>query len=290
MKFRTELKPATYPFVLDPGRPVVTLGSCFAENVARRMNDCMWTAVNPFGTLFNPVSIANGLKIAIFEEEIDSFIDSLFQDSDFYHSWLFGSQFSSRSKDKCIEKFRVARETLLESLESAEALFVTFGTSYVYNLDNKGAQYIVGNCHKQPSSMFSRYRLSVEEITALWTVTISLLRKRYPNLRIIFTVSPVRHLKDGFHENTLSKSILHLAVERLCLTVPESYYLPAYELLNDDLRDYRFYSSDLVHPSEPAIEYIWEYLTATLLDEPGRRKIREGEKKRKASLHRPLIE
>ena len=142
--------------------------------------------------------------------------------------------------------------------------------------------------HKQPAALFRRYRLDPDEITGLWIPLIRELSDRYPGLRFIFTVSPVRHLKDGFHENTLSKAALHLAVDRICSQTENTRYFPAFELVMDDLRDYRFYASDMAHPSEMAVEYVWQHFCDTYMSAETRQAIARGEKIQKRLSHRPM--
>lgn len=293
MKFRTELKPVRSCVTLDPQRPIVLVGSCFAANIANKMNECMWDAFNGIGTLYNPMSIAKVLQILIFGEEDSLDIESsLFESNGIFHSWLFDSHMSDCSKERCIQNIEEKREKLLVSLQNAQALFVTFGSAWCYSLIEESddlKEYIVANCHKMPASMFQRRRVSVEEISSLWIDLCCKIRQKYPNLAVIFTVSPVRHLKDGFTGNSLSKATLHLAVDKICGSVKDAFYFPAYELVCDDLRDYRFYASDLVHPSESAVEYIWEVFCNTFLDERGLRKINEGYKTFKRLNHRKII-
>lgn len=288
MKFRTELKPEKFPFTLDPRRPVVAVGSCFADNIADRMRRSLWVAENPFGTLFNPVSIADAIALALSAGAESEFDSTLFTDAQgIVHSRAFGSAFSGSSEEECIRKFRNSADRFRNLLTEGKILFVTFGTAYVYTFRETGR--IVGNCHKEPATLFERSRLSVEMIVKRWRETIADLRRDCPELKVVFTVSPVRHKKDGLHANTISKGILHIAVERLCEDIPDAFYFPAYELMIDDLRDYRFYADDLVHPSASGVEYIWEYLQETLLDDTGRDLVRRGEKEFKRGHHRPII-
>lgn len=324
MRFRTEYVVKRAPFVIDPSKPTVLLGSCFADNIVGRMRSCLWKTENPLGTLYNPLSIATALEaaletayevedkrnvsiekrgikevnvwdaLAVIEEKsigelkgCRRFEESLFEAGDMWRSWLFDSKLSA----ECVEDVRFAfveKSRRLHSLLSkAEVMFVTFGTSWCYYLSGNNG-YLVANCHKQPATMFERRRLSVGEIVKVWKDLIGKLKERYPQLRIVFTVSPVRHLKDGFEGNARSKAILLLATEELCTSVEGCSYFPAYEIVNDDLRDYRFYASDLVHPSEEAVEYIWEMFKETYIDNKGLQRLKEGEAIRKGLEHRPL--
>ena len=296
MKFRTEYKVSRSSVTLDPDLPVALVGSCFASNIASRMRECMWEAFNGVGTLYNPMSIAKVVQLLVFGDTTDSPIgDSIFESEGRFHSWLFDSHFSASDRQLCLDAIEAARTGLLSALEKGRAMIVTFGTAWCYSLVDRysemdgGDGYIVANCHKMPASMFERKRVAVEDISSLWKGLCARLKERYPDLNVIFTVSPVRHLKDGFEGNTLSKATLHLAVEQICGDVPFCRYFPAYELVCDDLRDYRFYASDLVHPSESAIEYIWEVFCNTFLDAEGERKIKEGSRRYKALNHRPIM-
>lgn len=289
MKFRTEYKATPSILKLDPTCPIVLVGSCFAANMAAKMNECMWNAFNGVGTLYNPMSIAKVLELLVFTKDYMSELEtSLFEAYGKMHSWLFDSHFSACSKERLINEIHDCRAVLLSSLKQAQALVVTFGTSWCYELADK-EDYIVANCHKMPARIFSRKRMSIEAIATLWINMCQRLQQKYPELSIIFTVSPVRHLKDGFEGNTLSKATLHLAVEQICENLERCHYFPAYELVCDDLRDYRFYASDLVHPSESAVEYIWEVFCDTFIDDSGKDMLKEGKKKFKALNHRPIM-
>ena len=286
MRFRTEYQSSRAPFTLTPERPVVLLGSCFSDNIAARMRGSLWRAENPLGTLYNPLSISLAVRTALGAE--GDMRDSMFHSAGLSHSWLFDSRFSSASEEESMARIQEAGRRLDALLCNADALFVTFGTSWCYWLESRPA-YLVANCHKQPASLFSRRRLDVAECARCWEELAGWLRERYPQLRIVFTVSPVRHMKDGFHGNALSKAVLLLAIERICGKLDSCSYFPAYEILNDDLRDYRYYDTDLVHPSAQGVEYIWEKFRETFLDADGEALLREGEKLRKASGHRQLI-
>lgn len=287
MKFRTEINIPRSPLTLDPQRPILLAGSCFSDNIGRRMRLSLWKAFNPFGVLYNPLSIERALRCMILDSDDTVFEQSLFATNDVTRSWLFDSKISSEFRNDTLKGYRDRKKVALEVLKSAQALFVTFGTSYVYALaENTG--YVVGNCHKVSADAFLRSRLSVSEIVTVWERLVDDLRDRYPGLEIIFTVSPVRHVKDGLEGNQRSKAVLLLAVEELCRRFPCCHYFPAYEIVNDDLRDYRFYASDLMHPSEDAVEYIWEKLKETYLDPEGEKMLKEGCAIVKGWLHRPL--
>ncbi|MDE7414007.1 MAG: GSCFA domain-containing protein [Muribaculaceae bacterium] len=293
MKFRTEYTPRPAAFSLSPLCPVVMLGSCFSENIAGCMRNSLWDAVNPCGTLYNPVSIANALELFLFSESFeDDAESSLFLHTDgFWHSFLFDSKVCRMSKEETLSAIEERRKLINEKLKDAQALFITFGTSIVYALKDpqRFSPGIVSNCHKLPSDRFSRFRMSVSEIANLWIGLAEKIRNLFPGLNIVFTVSPVRHLKDGFEGNSHSKAVLLLAVEEICETLPFCSYFPAYEILNDDLRDYRFYSSDLTHPSTQAVDYIWQLFKDTYINKEGLILLTEGEKLMKGYKHCPLV-
>lgn len=286
MKFRTEYVARNYGLYLSPAAPVVLLGSCFAENMAARMRRCLWTARNPLGTLYNPLSIERAVRLLLSGSPAE-FESTLFKDGRFYRSWLFDSKTSSEYKDDMASMFLDMKDRLSTDLEAGRTLFVTFGTSWCYFLAEK-PDFVVANCHKQPASIFTRRRISVAETADCWERLATDLQTLFPGLRIVFTVSPVRHLKDGFAGNARSKAALILAVEEICARLTFCSYFPAYEIVNDDLRDYRFYASDLVHPSAEAVDYLWEIFKATYIDKEGEALLKEGERIVKARLHRPL--
>ncbi len=289
MKFRTEYRPLPSSLRLSPEHPVVLLGSCFSQNIARKMIECDWEAFNGVGTLYNPLSIAKVLDLLLFDDDFFTTTKkSLFQAPDgLIHSWFFDTHFSRMSADECISAIENCRKNLVSTLSQAETLIVTFGTAWCYFLTED--KELVANCHKMPQDMFVRRRISITEIVDVWTQFCQQLKNRFPNLSIIFTVSPVRHMKDGFEGNARSKATLLLAVEEICNRYDFCHYFPAYEIISDDLRDYRFYATDLVHPSDSAVEYIWEIFRQTFLDSRGENLLKEGNRRYKALNHRPIL-
>ena len=289
MKFRTELQTGKSPLVLDPRRPVALVGSCFAHNVAEKMQESGWEVFCSAGTLYNPFSIAKVLSMLLIEDEWEETLRrSLFDADGIVHSWLFDSHFSSPDAERCVDAVKEMRHSLRQTLADAQALIVTFGTAWCYVLESK-PDYVVANCHKQHPASFIRKRITVSEISEEWCRLIELLRRCYPSLTVIFTVSPVRHLKDGFEGNSRSKATLLLAAEEICEKCRDTYYFPSYEIVCDDLRDYRFYASDLVHPSDFAVEYIWEKFRQTYVDDTGEKMLGTWRKERMQRLHRPII-
>ena len=288
IKFRTEYKPEKSHITLSPRIPVIFIGSCFSNNMVIKMREALWEGINPTGTLYNPQSIASALRLCLLSLFPESeFEKSLFLSNNKYYSWLFDSKLSSYCAPDSMSGFRFMREKLLSTISRGAPLIVSFGTSYAYFLKGRD-NTPVGNCHKQPEDMFDRRFLQQNEIVEVWSKLLKDLKKRFPSLKVIFTVSPVRHLKDGFTGNSRSKANLLLSVEQICRNHSFCDYFPAYEILTDDLRDYRFYASDLLHPSDEAIDYIWEMFIKTYLDDEGQSRLREGEKLRKFLNHHPL--
>lgn len=286
MKFRTEYQPDKSSFTLSPENPVVLVGSCFSQNIARKMALHDWMAITPFGTLYNPLSISLAIESVIDGRRKEIFENSLFNHDGVWHSDLFDSSFSSLRREDCIAEFENRCDEFMGCLQKGKVLIVTFGTSICYFRECSSLP--VGNCHKLPSKLFYRRRLSVTEIVERWKEMIEKLQSLFPAVKVVFTVSPVRHIKDGLEGNSRSKAVLQLAVEEICHHHNNCHYFPAFEILNDDLRDYRFYAADLCHPSEEAIEYVWEKFIATYCDEVGVRRLEEGVRKVKSSLHRPM--
>ncbi|MBD5356115.1 MAG: GSCFA domain-containing protein [Bacteroides sp.] len=290
MKFRTEYDARPCDRLLNPEQSVVLIGSCFTDYIGERMRRCRWRAFpNISGTLYNPSSIANILKVVCTWDSIFDIIkDSIAERDQLRVSWLTDSSCTTYSQQDTTHYVFNRLLTLRKRLADAHTLIVTFGTAWVYEL-REHPGYVVSNCHKFPADTFLRRRLSITEIVSEWQDLITLLTQTYPNLRIIFTVSPVRHLKDGFEGNSRSKAILQLACEELCRDNDRVDYFPAFEIVNDDLRDYRFYASDMVHPSPEAVDYIWGKFQDRYLSKASRALLTEGEKVTKRLNHRPII-
>jgi hypothetical protein len=262
---------------------VMFIGSCFASNIGSQMEiGHLPVMINPAGAVYNPVSVSNTLDIITSKKEFVS------EDLHFYDgNWLsffHYTDFSSADPLVVLEKINTKTTEASEFLSKAKYLFITFGTARVYVLKKSGM--IVSNCHKIPSSQFESKLLSVEEIVEVWSQQLEKLDEFYPKLKVVFTVSPVRHWKDGAHGNQVSKSVLFLAIEELLSHKTSPKYFPAYELLMDDLRDYRFYNDDMLHPSVQAINYIWEAFADCYLENDTLNVWKEALKISKAFNHR----
>ena len=255
------------------------LGSCFSDEIGEQMKQReLNVTCNPFGTLYNPLSIAQAINL---QSPISNLQLPLVQHDGLWHSMFHHGSFSRADKHEAEQAVADSIQTMQQALQDASVIIVTFGTAWVYEMVNgtcPNGKWIVGNCHKLPESMFTRRRLSVDEIIAAWRPILD----RYPDKHWLFTVSPIRHIKDGLHENQLSKATLLQAIE--CL----GDYFPSYEIVLDELRDYRFYADDLVHPSSLAVQYIWERFAETFCTPQTRNEMNIRLKHWKQTQHRPL--
>jgi len=255
MELRTtfEITPSSYKISYDD--PVLFIGSCFATSIGRKFEEGhLPVMINPAGTVYNPVSVINTIRTIAEGREYT--INDLYNNNGSWISFNHYTDFSSPLAEEILKKINVSISEAHNFLSVARFLFITFGTARIYRWKDNGR--IVSNCHKIPAHNFTREILSVEEIKELWIRHLDELHVQFPELKVIFTISPVRHWKDGAHGNQISKSILFLAVEELLKHPAVLSYFPAYELMIDDLRDYRFYDNDMLHPSSSATSYIWE--------------------------------
>lgn len=285
MLFKTEIKPPFFDFKINHQDRIMMLGSCFAENISEQMKLSGFNVnLNPFGIAYNPGSIAENIRNLLRKKEYST--SDLFEYQGIYHSFDHHGKFSSTSQDACLKHIN---RTLSESyyfIKEASLLIITLGTAFVYK--RKASGKIVSNCHKLPEKEFLRYRLDVDEILEDWNSLIFQLRTVNPGIKILFTVSPIRHWKDGAHENQLSKATLLLAIDKLIKQYSECYYFPSYEIMMDDLRDYRFYADDMLHPSDVAVSYIWEIFSQSFFDKKTISLIEDWRKLQQALNHRPI--
>lgn len=232
---------------------ILLLGSCFADNIGEKFTEHYFQAtINPYGTLYNPASMARA---------VGGFRGEIVEWGGLWHSTMHHGCLSGAEKDIVEANCQAAEKLLQEAVREADVVVVTFGTAWVYEMDGE----VVANCHKMPANHFLRRCLTVEEIVELWEPIIM----RMPDKHWVFTVSPIRHVKDGLHANQISKAILLQAIDNLIsslsLQVSKLDYFPSYEIMMDELRDYRFYAEDLVHPSKMAVDYIWERFVDTYM-------------------------
>ncbi len=246
---------------------ILLLGSCFADNIGAKFGEHYFqTTVNPFGTLYNPASIRRSIDLSLSRNNKHYML----QHNGLWHSMMHHGSFSHPDKDVLLARCEESQTLLRTALRDATTIIVTFGTSWVYRMDHM----VVANCHKMPAEQFNRHCMSAAEIIESWLPLLD----QIPNKHWIFTVSPIRHIKDGLHANHLSKANLLQAIDVLIanardLNPTSTYsYFPAYEIMLDELRDYRFYAEDMVHPSQVAVDYIWQrfvdtYMTADTKNE-----------------------
>lgn len=231
------------------------LGSCFSNNIGEKLQESKFkVSINPFGIIYNPVSLSQNLLYSIENREADS--ASVVESNGRFFHYGFHSDVSGATEEECLLNANQAIKDSYNSLQDLDIMFISLGTAWVYRKkDNKA---IVANCHKIPAKNFSKELLKVGEVEESLQTLVGKLNSLFPKLRIIFTLSPVRHVKDGLHENQLSKSTLMLAIDSTVEKFACCSYFPSYEIMMDDLRDYRYYADDLIHPSAMAVEYIWK--------------------------------
>jgi hypothetical protein len=242
------------------GKPIVLIGSCFSTEIGNRFSNAGFETVhNSFGTIFHPTAIAKLLSFPM------NFEDSIFQKEEYYLSWNAAGTLWNMDKEELLLDLNNKHAHLHAQLKAAQALFITFGTAWEYF--NIQTDETVANCHKMNSNLFEKRLTSTADLISNARCCIEGLNSLYPNLTIILTVSPVRHLRDGIIENNRSKARLLEMVHTLCET-HSAYvsYFPSYDLILDDLRDYRFFEADLAHPNKQAIDYVWSGIQTKYMD------------------------
>lgn len=263
---------------------MMMLGSCFVENIGEKLDYFKFDVdINPCGIVYNPVSVANTLQLLV---EGRRFIcNDLLQNGDRWVSFSHHGSFSDRDPLRCLQKINEQLELSSAHFAHTDVLVITWGTAWVYRYRQSGQ--LVSNCHKFPSASFDRFRLGIADIVNLYSDLLPRLKEANPRLKVLFTVSPIRHWKDGAHGNQLSKAVLLLAIDELMQRFDFVSYFPSYEIVMDELRDYRFYAEDMLHISPQGVNYIWEkfkgqYFTTETLDF-----MKRIDKLNKILLHRP---
>ena len=284
MNFRTSVELPERETEIRHSHRLMLMGSCFSENIGHLLTTNKFACeVNPYGVLYNPLSISRALK-----EMVEGKVytrDDVFEAGGLWHSRMHHGSFSSDvSAEDCLCKINTRLKQASESLPQTDWLLVTWGTAFVYRYEGE----VVGNCHKLPEKLFTRERLTVDAICEEWKGTLRLLNRHFPRQKVILSVSPIRHAKDGMHGNQLSKATLLLAAEELCRTFDHCFYFPSYEILLDELRDYRFYADDMLHPSPLAVEYIWECFCRTYFKKETLDVMEEWSEIEKALRHKPF--
>lgn len=266
-----------------PSTRFLLVGSCFATHIGGQLQRSgLQVEVNPFGVVYNPESIALALETMLDERLPDG---CFFEGRDnLWHSWLHASEFSAPDEATCRKRVGERFSEACGKLRQADIICFTFGTNRVY----EHAGRVVGNCHKEPASQFVERSLTIQEIVGRWRTLLDRIRTVNPTAEIIFTVSPYRYAKYGMVENQRAKATLLLAIEELTREMERVHYFPAYEILLDELRDYRFYASDMLHPSEVAVNYIWQRFTSWAFTPEALKFAQEWERTERDLAHRPL--
>ena len=283
MKLLTEISINPLEQTIHYGDGLLFLGSCFADEVGGICRGLGFDAlVNPFGVLYNPASIVQSVErlnsgMPFSHDEVIRVGEGQ------YCTFSHNTAFWRPSEEALLEYVNLSLGTAQEHFVMAKWVIVSLGTSWVFR--NKGNGQVVSNCHKLPADQFERHFLSMEQSSEC----LSEIVHRHPEKQFVFTVSPLRHLKDGLHENQLSKAALLLAVDQVCKQYGNAHYFPAYEILLDELRDYRFYKEDMVHPTEQAVQYIWERFTDFAVDPKEKPAMQAAAELRKMLKHKPLF-
>ena len=283
--FRTEVEIPQNQLQLSLHDKVLTIGSCFAEVIGNKLKVHKVDAlVNPFGTIFNPESVCRLLQAAINNNY--AFDQHLVQRSGIWYAYDLHSSISSPDKEYLLDQIQERLTQTRNYLHNASLLTITLGTALAYQLKDNGN--VVANCHKLPARNFDRVLLDLPKTRSYFAETLNLIRSINPSIKILLTVSPVRHVKETLTLNSVSKSELRLLCHYMQQDLPETLYFPAYEIMMDDLRDYRYYKDDMLHPTTLAVNYIWDKFVQAYYDEGFRRFTVEWDKMKRAVAHRPF--
>lgn len=286
MQFRTQIPISKSNNPIDYNSKILSVGSCFAENMAEKFDYFKFqNETNPFGIIFNPVSIEK-LFDRVCKEKLFTEKDVFFH-NERWHSFEVHSDLSNADRQELLETLNKAVTETNKKIKEATHIIITFGTSWIYR--NIESNEIAANCHKVPQKQFTKELLSVEVIQKSIQNTIDSIQTLNPNINFIFTISPVRHIKDGFVENQLSKShlfsALHAALNTEYFKLNTEYF-PSYEIMMDELRDYRFYNEDMLHPNQIAIDYIWKLFSENYISQESISTMQEVDEIQKSLRHR----
>ncbi len=271
--------------LIDYNSKIILLGSCFSDNIGQKLSYHKFESIlNPFGILFHPKAIESVIKNALCKKKYTE--KDVFFLNERWQSFEAHSKLSSSSKEKVIEQLNKASVSINKAVKNSTHFIITLGTSWVYRSNESGE--IVANCHKVSQKKFKKELLSVAEINKSLSLIISLIKEINPSISFIFTISPVRHLKDGVIENQQSKSHLISALHQIIPIHKNSFYFPSYEVMMDELRDYRFYKEDMIHPNQIAINYIWEKFYENWLSDEALELKKEVIKIQRGLEHKPF--
>jgi len=267
-------------FKISHKNPIFLIGSCLTEQIGGQLTEYKFNAfTNPTGIIFNPISIVNALK-SVFDQK-EYYSKNLIEHDEKWISFQHHGRFSSFNKAECLTRINTSIENAHQHIKKSKTIFVTFGSAWVYEYSTIG---VVANCHKIPNKKFAKRLLSVKEILGAFNQ----IKTDLKDFDVVFTASPIRHMKDGLHQNNLSKATLLLAINNLVEQYPNYHYFPAYELVIDELRDYRFYKDDLVHPTELAVNYVWEKFMNCYFEADTQSLIEAIQKIKLAANHKPF--
>ena len=285
-KFQTVIGIPEFKWKSGYSKKNIFIGSCFTENIGNQMAALNYDVdINPFGILYNPISVANGIRFLLQNKEFSN--EDLIQHDGLWHSFFHHGKFSFSNKNQTLATINNQIKTSSKFLEKANFLFITFGTAWIYKFKKTGKA--VSNCHKIPAKEFDRIRLSVNEIVEEHQQLLAEIWKINRSLKVVFTVSPIRHWKDGAIENQRSKATLLLAIDQIVKNSKENCaYFPSYEIVMDELRDYRFYAEDMIHVSDVAIKHIWRKFEKALIAEESQKISKEIKKIKAAANHKPF--
>jgi hypothetical protein len=285
MDLQTIVPMSTSECVISYDAKIVLLGSCFSENIGEKFQWYKFQSMNnPFGIMYHPLAIENICRRAINDEWFTE--SDVFYHQSLWHSFEVHSVMNHPDRDVFLELLNDALKTFKKTLSQASHLIITYGTAWGY--EHFESQMLVANCHKVPQNYFSKKLLTVRQIEQSIANTIALLQTFQPNLKLLFTIAPVRHLKDGFVNNQISKAHLITALHQVIADKIQVFYFPSYEIMMDELRDYRYYATDMIHPSSLAIDYIWEKFMQTHMDAATRQWMKKIEKIQMGLQHRPF--
>ncbi len=282
-QFRTTFRPPSSPFTIHLQTPVLSLGSCFAHTMGHRLQQNKFSSlVNPFGVIFNPLSLYKLLHTSIALSPLQA--QDLVQSQGVWYHYDMHSELWAHDLTALQEKIAHQIQHTHQFLQSTQVLMLTFGTAYGYFRQEN--QQLVANCHKVPQRHFNKKLLTIEEITEGFSTLYQALQALRPEIKIILTVSPVRHLKDTIPANQVSKSILRVACHQIAEQYQEVVYFPAYELMLDDLRDYRFFEADMIHPNQIAKDYIWKQFSQVFMTDDTLQFLKTWKKIQQSLQHR----
>jgi hypothetical protein len=286
MKFRTTFEFPAFSKRLNYRLPVISMGSCFADMIGARLERGKFKVTrNPFGIIYNPISLLHLINLSLKGERLDP--SGLLKREDYFLHYQLHSDVMGVEEGAFLRQIEHIQAKVLSDLRDGGHLFLTWGTAFVYERTTDGM--LVANCHKQPANLFTKRLLTLEEMHKKFREVYLYLKKISSEIQLVLTLSPVRHIKDGIPQNQVSKSLLRVFCHELEEKYEDVTYFPAYEWLLDDLRDYRFYAEDLIHPNNVAEDYIWQKFIQVFMDEPVTKTYEKVQKIQQSLAHRPFF-